>query len=109
MEEREFELLTGRTVTLRPISFKERTEAEDSVMVSVGVDGSFVKGSVRARVLWVRAGLAGFKDGEFNTYTQDGREYATDETLNQFSSAELSDISVQVRESSQMGSLEKKE
>lgn len=103
-------LKSGLEVTLRPITFVERQGARGASQVAQGEDGSyFVKNAYEARALFVRAGVEKIIGIKFETFEENGRKYATDETLNRLSDEDFIEITEKVVSENTQGDYEKKE
>lgn len=103
-------LKSGLEVTLRPVMFPERQEANNAVVIGRMNDGSVViKGTTKSQELWMRAGLEDVKGIKFETYEDGGRKYATDATLMRLSDGDFIELTDLIRTANTQGDYEKKE
>ena len=101
-------------VTLREITFNERKKAKEAQYFKRSGDGLGVHGLFESQYLWVRAGLVDIKfpsenPPEIKKVTEDGREYLTDETLNNLSDGDFDEIASEVMTASLLGNYERKD
>ena len=102
-------LASGLEVTLRPVTFSERQEAKNAVVIGRMNDGSLViKDTVKSQELWVRAGIENVTGIKFETYEDGGRKYATDETLMRLSDNDFVELTGLIRTANTQGDYEKK-
>ena len=103
-------LKSGKEVELRPVTFPERMEARNATEVGRKPDGSIViVNSYKAQMLWVKYGLKNVKGIKYKSTEEDGREYASDETLMKLSDVDLDEIANAVIEENTLGESEKKD
>ena len=95
-------LKSGKEVELRDVTFAEREEVQNLVTVGQSAEGMItMQNTVKARNMWVRFGL--------KTPDVDGeRAYVLDKVMNALSDEELNEISIAVREKTELGDNEKK-
>jgi len=98
-------LTSGKEVSLRDITFKERQEARNATKIGRSTDGSIViLDSYNSQIFWVKAGLDKIDGKDFHSLDDDKQDRA----LMKLSDTDLDEISTAVIEQNTLGDVETK-